>query len=211
VRSTLASGEDGGVDPGLNVGLLVLAEEDETSTGTTQGLVTGNVSTGLIRILEHLRGGGDNVAELEWRALLSSSDQTRDVGHVAHEVGTLSIGNLPETSIVPVTGVGGSTADEQSRLEEVGVGLELRVVDQTGFGVDTVWERLEVDGRGGDLLLGGVVTVGKVATCCRVKTMIYGCTIWLTIGETETHDTVLRVDESSECGKATTCQSSIRA
>jgi len=39
VRSTLASREDGIVDTLLNVGLLVLAEEDETSTGTTKSLV----------------------------------------------------------------------------------------------------------------------------------------------------------------------------
>jgi hypothetical protein len=41
VGSTLASGEDGGIDTGLEVSLLVLAEEDETGTGTTEGLVAG--------------------------------------------------------------------------------------------------------------------------------------------------------------------------
>lgn len=39
VRSTLASGEDGGVDSRLEVGLLVLSEKDETSSGTSKGLV----------------------------------------------------------------------------------------------------------------------------------------------------------------------------
>lgn len=39
VRSTLASREDGIVDTLLNIGLLVLAEEDETSTGTAKSLV----------------------------------------------------------------------------------------------------------------------------------------------------------------------------
>lgn len=39
VRSSLASGEDGVVDSLLHVGLLVLSEEDETSSGTTKSLV----------------------------------------------------------------------------------------------------------------------------------------------------------------------------
>jgi hypothetical protein len=39
VGSTLTSREDGIVDALLNVGLLVLAEEDETSSGTTESLV----------------------------------------------------------------------------------------------------------------------------------------------------------------------------
>ena len=39
MRSTLASREDGIVDALLDVRLLVLAEEDETSTGTTKSLV----------------------------------------------------------------------------------------------------------------------------------------------------------------------------
>lgn len=170
VGSTLACGEDGSVDTGLEVLLLVLAEEDETGTRTTEGLVGG---------------GGDNVTELEGRVLLGSGNETRDVGHVGHQVCTLAVGNLAETLVLPVTGVGGTTANHKSGLEEVGVGSELLVVDDTGLGVDTVWEGLEVDGRSSDLLLGGVVTVSKVTT----------------VGETKTHDTVLGLDESSEGSK----------
>jgi hypothetical protein len=171
VGSTLASREDGSIDPGLHVRLLVLAEEDETSTGTTEGLVGG---------------GGDDVAELEGARLLAGGDQTRDVGHVGKEVGALGVGDLAKPSVVPVTGVSGTTADEETGLEEVGVGLELRVVDDTGGRVDSVWERLEVDGRSGNLLLGSVVTVSQVTS----------------VRETETHDSVLGVDERSECGEA---------
>jgi hypothetical protein len=171
VGTTLASGEDGGVDPGLHVGLLVFSEEDETGSGTPQGLVGG---------------GGDNVTVLERRVLLTGSNETRDVGHIGKEVGALGIGDLPQSCIVPITGVGGTTADQQSRLVEVGVGLELGVVDDTGRGVDSVWERLEVDGRSGNLLLGSVVTVSQVTS----------------VGETETHNSVLGVDEGSERGEA---------
>lgn len=169
--STLASGEDGGVDSSLNVGLLVLPEEDETSSGTSQGLVGG---------------GGDDITVLEWRALFTSGNKTGNVSHVGKKVSSLSIGNLPQSRVIPISGVGGSTTNEQSGLVEVGVGLELGVVDDTGGGVDSVWERLEVDGRSGNLLLGSVVTVSQVAS----------------VRETETHDSVLGVDERSEGGEA---------
>jgi hypothetical protein len=59
-------------------------------------------------------------------------------------------------------------------------------VEETGTWLDTVRERLEVDGRSGDLFFGGVVTVGQVTT------------VW----KAETHDTVLRVDQSGKRGEA---------
>lgn len=171
VGTTLTSREDGSVDTSLKVRFLVLSEEDETSSGTTEGLVGS---------------GGHDVTVLERRVLLGSSDETRDVGHVGHEVSALAIGDLSETAIVPVTGVSGTTANEKTGLEEVGVGLELGVVNDTSLGVDSVRERLEVDGRSSDLLLGGVVTVGEVTT----------------VRETKTHHSVLGADEGSESGKA---------
>lgn len=96
MRSTLASGEDGSVDPSLNVGLLVLSEENETSSGTPQSLVGG---------------GGNDITELEWRALFTGSDETRDMSHVGKEVSSLSIGDLPQSSVIPISGVGGSTTN----------------------------------------------------------------------------------------------------
>lgn len=170
MRTSLTSGEDGLVDPLLDIGLLVLSEEDQPGPGSTQGLV---------------RRRGDNVTEVERRAVLTRGDETRDVSHVAHQVGTVGIGNLPEPGIVPVSGVSRSSADDESGLVQPGVDLQLLVVDQAGLRVDTVRERLEVDRRRGDLLLGGVVTVGQVTT----------------VGQTETHDPVLRVDQGGERGK----------
>jgi hypothetical protein len=171
VGTTLAGREDGGVDPRLEVGLLVLSEEDETGTGTTEGLVGG---------------GGDDVAVLERRALLTGRNETRDVSHVREEVRALGVCDLSETSVVPVAGVGRTAANDETGLEEVRVGLELRVVDDTSRGVDAVRERLEVDRRSGDLLLGGVVAVGEMTA----------------VRETETHDTVLGVDQGGEGGEA---------
>jgi hypothetical protein len=54
VGSTLASGEDGGVDSGLEVGLLVLSEEDETSSGTSEGLVASENGGGKVdQLFDH--------------------------------------------------------------------------------------------------------------------------------------------------------------
>lgn len=47
--------------------------------------------------------------------------------------------------------------------------LELLVVDQTGLRVDAVRQGLKEDGRGGDLFLGGVETVGEVASGGKVQ------------------------------------------
>jgi hypothetical protein len=171
VGTTLACREDGSVDPRLKVGLLVLTEEDEAGTGTTEGLVCG---------------GGDDVAVLEGRALLAGGDKARNVGHVRKEVGALTVGNLAETGVIPVAGVGRTAANDEARLEEVGVRLELGVIEDTSRRVDAVRERLEVDRGGGNLLLGRVIAVGQVTT----------------IREAETHDTVLRIDEGGEGGEA---------
>jgi len=151
VRSTLASREDGIVDALLNVRLLVLAEEDETSTGTTKCLVAvsdrGPVQLANFqkRLLKNSRGGADDIAVLERIILNLSSDETRDVGHVHHEVRTVEVSDLAKTLVVPVSRVSGGTTDQDPGLEEESVLLKGVVVDETGSGVDLVREGLEVD------------------------------------------------------------------
>lgn len=113
------------------------------------------------------------------------SDKTRDVSHIHHEVRTVDVGNLAKTLVVPITRVSRSTTDQNSGLEEESVLLEGVIVDEAGSGVDLVRKGLEVDRRSGDLLLGSVSSVGKVTS----------------ISETETHDTVLRLNEGSEGGE----------
>jgi hypothetical protein len=189
VGSTLASGEDGVVDALrdivrqrgrkkrkgetmnlLDVGLLGLVEEDKTGTGTTKGLVGGRA---------------DDVAELEGVVLNLSGDESRDVGHVHHEVRAVEVGDLTHASVVEVARVRGGTADDDPGLEEDGVLLQSIVVDETSRGVDLVRERLEVDGRGRDLALGGVSTVSEVTS----------------VSETKAHDAVLGLNESGEGGE----------
>ena len=73
------------------------------------------------------------------------------MGHVHHEVRRLSVGDLAQALVVPITRVSGRAADEHLGLEEAGLLLEEIVIDQTGGDVDLVRQRLKVDGRGGDL------------------------------------------------------------
>lgn len=176
VGASLDGGEDSLVDTALEVltlldlGILVLAEEDQTSTGTTEGLVGG---------------GGHNVAVLEGRFSLLASNKTGDVGHVSHEVGAVLVSNLTEASIVPLTGVSRGTADDDLGAEKLGVLLESVEIDETGGGIDLVGHGLEVDGGGRDLLLGGLVAVGQVATG----------------GKVESHDAVLGLDHGGQGSK----------
>ena len=122
VRAALARGEDGLVDALLEVGSLVavLAEEDEASTGATEGLVP-EARSGCARpitAIENLRRGGDNVAVLEGVRELARSHETRGVRDVGHQERAVLISNSTEGGIVPVTGVRGSTADEKTGLED---------------------------------------------------------------------------------------------
>lgn len=79
VRTTLASREDGSVNLGLNFRLLVLSEEDDTSSRTSQRLVSSR---------------GDNVTVFKGVVLLLGSNETRDVGNVGHQVGAIGLGSL---------------------------------------------------------------------------------------------------------------------
>lgn len=110
---------------------------------------------------------------------LTGRDQSRCMRHIAHEPSLLSIRNLSQVFVVPVSGIRRGTADDQAGLERLGLLLERGVVDEVGGGIKGVGKRLEVDGRGGDLLLGGVVTVGQMSS----------------VGQTETHQTILGLDQ----------------
>lgn len=140
VGTTLTSGEDSIVDALLEVRSIgvILPEEDETSTGTTEGLVGGS---------------SNNIAILEGVVQLLGSDETRSVGNVGHEPSTLLVSDLTELSIVPVTGVSRSTADDETGLENFGLGGKASIVYEVGVGGNRVGVGLEVDGRRSHLLL----------------------------------------------------------
>jgi len=156
VRTALVAGEDGEVDgtlevvhdlfPRLEIGAsYTLAEEDHGATGTTQGLVGG---------------GCDDVGVLEGGGYDTSSDQTRDVGHVDDEVGTDLVGDLSHASIVDETAVGRGTGDEDLGSVHEGVLLQTVVVDDASLEVDSVGESLEICRHGRDPGAGLVMVKG---------------------------------------------------
>mmetsp|Transcript_12950 Transcript_12950/g.27501 ORF Transcript_12950/g.27501 Transcript_12950/m.27501 type:complete len:464 (+) Transcript_12950:200-1591(+) len=175
VGSSLKGGENGLVDLVFE-SALVLAEEDHARAGSAEGFVGG---------------GGDDVAELEGGGLLLGGHESGDVGHVHEKEGAVVVGDFAEFSVVPIAGVGGSTADDHGGFEEGGVAGELIVVDEAGGGVDLVGEGFEVDRGGADglaraLLLGvGVESVRQVSAR----------------GEVKSHDTVVRAEECGVHGK----------
>mmetsp|Transcript_28530 Transcript_28530/g.83979 ORF Transcript_28530/g.83979 Transcript_28530/m.83979 type:complete len:391 (-) Transcript_28530:12-1184(-) len=170
MRSSLQSGKDGLIDLGLK-SAFVLTKEDHSRAGTAEGFVGGR---------------GDDVAQIEWSRLFASRDKSRNVGHVAQEEGAIVVGNLAEFGIIPIAGVGRSSADDEGRLKGGCIVSELVVVNVAGFGVDAVGEGFEVDRGGGHsftglLLLGvGVESVGEMSAT----------------GEVESHDAIVRTEEA---------------
>jgi hypothetical protein len=64
---------------------------------------------------------------------------------IRHEICALLVGNFAEGLVIPITGISGGTADQQAGLEQAGLRRQVVVVDEMGFRIETVWERLEVD------------------------------------------------------------------
>lgn len=146
VGTTLVAGEDGEVDGVLELvesllaslgvdGADTLAEEDHGTAGTTEGLVGG---------------GGDNIGVLEGSGDDLGGNETGNVSHVNHEVGTNGVGNLAHTLVVDQTAVGRGTSDQNLRAVEDGVLLERIVVNDAGLLVDAVGHGLEVGGDSRD-------------------------------------------------------------
>jgi hypothetical protein len=154
VWATLEAGEHGEVDAAFEVELFVEAVEDHGRTRTTEGLVGG---------------GGDDVAVFKRVVEELGSDEAAGVGHVAEEEGPDAVGDGAKSFVVPVTGVGGSSANEDLGQEDLGLGFEGVVVDEAGLVADAVRHGFEEDGGGRDLFLRGVETVGQVASGWKVE------------------------------------------
>lgn len=91
------------------------------------------------------RGGGDDVAVFEGAVELLGGDQTAGVSDISHEPGAFLGGSLFELSVIPVTWVGGGPADNETGLEDLGLGSQASIVDEVCFGSDCVGKRLEVN------------------------------------------------------------------
>mmetsp|Transcript_125308 Transcript_125308/g.176905 ORF Transcript_125308/g.176905 Transcript_125308/m.176905 type:complete len:304 (-) Transcript_125308:281-1192(-) len=177
VGSTLQCWEDCHIDALLDVwNLLRVLEEDHTGTRPSQGLV---------------RSSRHHVTMFERTWVLTSGHQTTDVCDVSHQNGTHLVGNLSELGKVDDTWIRGGTAQDHGRSEDQGSFSQLIEVDQTCLRMDTIWQRLEVDAGGADLLLGSIVAMSQMSTRRQVQA----------------HDTTVRWQEccvDSEVGWAST-------
>lgn len=140
VRTTLVTREDGEVDLVLEIvesllarlgvdGANTLAEEDHGTTGTTEGLVSG---------------GSDNIGVEEGGGNNTGGDEPRDVGNINDEVGANGVSNLAHALIVDEAAVGRGTGNENLGAEELGILLELVIIDDAGLEVHAVGHGLEV-------------------------------------------------------------------
>ena len=163
VWATLASGEDSFVDALLEVWRVrtVSSEEDQTCSWAAKRLVTinGLSSPGLdekVKACRHSRRGSDDVTVLKRAVQFLCRDQTTRVGDIRHQISTIPIANSLERSVIPVSWVRGSTADDQTGLEYLGLLVQCDVINELRGRIETIRERLEVDGGCGHLFLGSL-------------------------------------------------------
>ena len=160
--TALDTGEDGGVDQlghHLDLSLRslqaprileVLADDDGTATGSAEGLVGGS---------------GDDVGILDRVVQQAGSDKSCRVSHIHHKDSAYLVCDLTHPLPVPLTGISGSTADNQLGLVLEGSLLHLVVVHTAGLLVELVSYGMivdtgHVDGR----------AVGKVSSVSQVET-----------------------------------------
>ena len=140
VGTALVAGEDGEVDPVLQVierllaslgvnGPDALAEEDHGTARATERLVGG---------------GGDDIGVLERRGDNTGGNKAGNVGNVDDQVGANRVGDLAHALVVNQTEVSRGTGNKNLGTEELGILLERVVVDDAGREVDTVRHGLEV-------------------------------------------------------------------
>mmetsp|Transcript_3675 Transcript_3675/g.11435 ORF Transcript_3675/g.11435 Transcript_3675/m.11435 type:complete len:539 (-) Transcript_3675:171-1787(-) len=132
-----------------------------------------------------VRGRRHDVAVRERARVQPARDEARYVRNVREQQRADLIGNLTELRKVPVARVGGCTGHDHLRAEEEGHLLDLVKVEQPSLVAHVVGQRLEVDRRRRDALLGRVVAVRQVAAR----------------REREAHDAVVRLEQRRVHGK----------
>mmetsp|Transcript_71897 Transcript_71897/g.120583 ORF Transcript_71897/g.120583 Transcript_71897/m.120583 type:complete len:278 (-) Transcript_71897:232-1065(-) len=127
-------------------------------------------------------GGGDHITVLEGIVLLASRHQTTDMGNVSQQQSTTVVSCLTEAVELDLTWVRTGASDQHLRTEGQRELVKLVVVDVPIL-IHVVRQRLKVDGGCRDLLPGSsVIPVRQMSTVRQVKT----------------HDTVVRVQKTSE-------------
>ena len=140
-RAALGTGEHGGIQ--FLFDLFIGARQDQTTTGTTQGLVSGS---------------GHYVGKRHRVGVNACGYQTGYVSHVHEQIGTDLVGNGAEAGEIQHLGVSREASHDHLRLVLQGQPLDLVVIDHAVI-VDAVLHRV-IQLAGGRHL----GTVGQVAT-----------------------------------------------
>ena len=142
----------GGDAPGI---VKVLTYQDDTATGTAEGLVGR---------------GGDDMGVFHRVLQQAGGDKAGGMGHVHHQDGTHPVGDRAHPGIVPFAGIGGGPADDQFRPGFDGHALHLVVIDEAGLLVEAIGDGLVEDAGGVDgRTVGQVTAVGEVEAHERVS------------------------------------------
>ena len=80
-----------------------------------------------------MRGGRYNVTIFERIVQQAFGDQTGRMSHIVHQDCTYFIGDFTHPFIIPVTGISGTTANDQFRFLTKGYFLHLVVVHPSGI------------------------------------------------------------------------------
>ena len=158
-----------------------------------------------------LRCGSHDIARVERVIEFPSGNQSARVSDVGHKESAMLIRRCSKLSVIPIPRVSRSTTNDQFWFEETGLGGQRIIVDQVRFTMYTIWEGLEVDGRGRHLLFGGLHSIWKRCIFSRmtVRWDIKYQTNVVSVGEVSTvwksksHETVLGLDQRCQGCKAT--------
>jgi hypothetical protein len=135
VGPALTCGENGIIHALLEVfvSLVILAEEDEARTGATKRFVS---TRALLRHLtvprnnRHLRCGRYDVAVLEGVSEFLSGDKTRCMSDIRHQICPVLISDLAKCFIIPIAGICGSAANDETWLEDARLRGKARVINK---------------------------------------------------------------------------------
>ena len=97
------------------------------------------------------------------------SDEATDVSHVTHEKAAIVISNLPELSVIKVSGISARTNDDQLGLELSDLFCDVLVVQQTSLEVGSIWFGREVDAARRNLLGLGLMAMRQMTTLGKGK------------------------------------------
>src|SRR5690554_363977 len=129
---------------------ISIGRQDQATTRTTQGLVSG---------------GSHHVCEGQRRRVYTGSHKTGDVRHVDEQVSTYLVGDFAETRPVNDLRVGRETGHDHLRLVLNRQTFDFFVVDGAGFSVQAVlYGLVDTTGEGYGSAMGQVTTVSQTHT-----------------------------------------------